>query len=108
VRARNKYGTTTTELSVTVLDVLTIDEYTDVCPRYVAGRPIPPNLPQGAKHSFERVWFHIQPCALPKASAAEHIRQPLNLCHAHLQRIRLPACLLPCFPAACFAARLPA
>lgn len=61
VRARNKYGTTTTDVSIRVLDVLTIDEYTDPSPRYVAGRPIPPNLPQGAKHAFERVWFHITP-----------------------------------------------
>ena len=72
VRARNKYGTTTAELTLRVLDPLAIDEFTDASPVYVAGKPIPPNLPSGAKHSFEKVWFSIAP-PLPRG-----LSMPMN------------------------------
>ena len=61
VRAKNKFGSSTTTVSIRVIDVLVINEYTDTFPKYVVGIPVPPNLPSGAKHSFERVWFTVSP-----------------------------------------------
>ena len=44
-----------------MLDVLMLEGYTDSAPKYVVGKTVPPNVPQGAKYSFERVWLE-QPC----------------------------------------------
>jgi hypothetical protein len=39
-------------VSILVLEVLTLDRYTDACPVYVAGIAAPLNIPSGAKASF--------------------------------------------------------
>ena len=40
------------QVSILVLEVLTLDRYTDACPVYVAGIAAPLNIPSGAKASF--------------------------------------------------------
>ena len=40
------------QVSILVLEVLTLDGYTDACPVYVAGIAAPHNVPSGTKASF--------------------------------------------------------